>query len=89
MARKHANIEQLDGSTSGIEDLEEDVQYFRTKKYWKEGRLRTSYQIFLDANDIVEKSELLDKSKDTGKAKVLDARKYAIGSNFKHFPPWS
>ena len=45
------------------------------------------YQAFLYANDIVEKSDLPDKSKDTKKAKVLDARKGAIGSNFKHFPP--
>ena len=86
MTRKHANIEQLDGSTSVSEDLEEDVKYFRTKSYWKEGRLGTSYQVFLDANDIVEKSDLSDKSK---KAKILDARKCAIGSNFKHSPSWS
>ena len=89
MTRKHANIEQLDGSTSVSEDLEEDVKYFRTKSYLKEGRLGTSYQGFLDANDIVEKSDLSDKSKNTEKAKILDARKCGIGSNFKHSPSWS
>ena len=87
MTRKHATIDQLDGSTSVSEDLKEDEKYYRTKNYWKEERLGTSYQVFLDANDIVENSDLPDKSKE--KAKILDARKCAIGSNFKHFPPWS
>ena len=64
-------------------------QSVKTKSYWKEGRLDTSYQAFLDANDIVEKSDLPEKSRDTEKAKVLDARKCAFGSDFKYFPPWS
>ena len=58
MTRKDANIEQLDESTSVSEEQEGDVQYFRTQSYRKEGRLDTSYQSFLDANDMVEKSDL-------------------------------
>ena len=51
MTRKHHNLEQLDGI---VEDLEEDEKYLSTQHYWKEGRIGTVYQTFLDVNDIKE-----------------------------------
>ena len=87
MTRKHPNIEQLDGNST-IEDLEKDEQYENTKHYWKEGYLGTVFQVFIDANKIIEESHLGSECKNAEKDKVLDARKRAFGDNYKYFPPW-
>ena len=49
---------------------------------------RANGQTFLDANEVIEESDLSEDMKGREKAKVLDARKCAIGSNFRLFPPW-
>jgi hypothetical protein len=53
------------------------------------GTVSTVYQTFLDANKIIDKSELDEDEKEKAKAKLLDAKKTAFGDWFKHFPPWS
>ena len=85
MTRKHGEIEQLDGNT----DDTLDEHYEGTKHYWKLGRLGTVYQTFLDANTIINNSELDEDDKKKEKAKLLDARKTAFGDRFMFFPPWS
>ena len=87
MARKHAEIEQLDGNSENDETTDE--KYAGSRHYWAEGRLSTVYQTFLDANEIIDKSELDEEEKEKEHAKLLDARKTAFGAHFKHFPPWS
>ena len=87
MARKHAEIEQLDGNVENDEIIDEKCA--GSKHYWEEGRLSTVYQVFLDANEIIDKSELDEEEKKKEKDKLLDARKTAFGAHFKHFPPWS
>ena len=86
MTRKHPHIEQLDGIS---DDLDNEDIYFKTSQYWKEGKLTSIYQTYLDVLDIIEKSELTDESKDVERAKVLEARKNAFGKDFELFPPWS
>ena len=46
MARKHANIEQLDGSVSLRDNLEDNDNYINTIMYWKEGSLEPSIRHF-------------------------------------------
>ena len=89
MTRKHQRMEQLDGSNSISDDLEEDDKFCKTIQYWKEGKLGTIFQAYLDVLDIIDKSELTDKSKDDEKARVLEARKKAFGTDFEFYPPWS
>ena len=86
MARKHANIEQIDGFISENDDWD---KYESCRHYWKHGHIGTVYQSFLDAVDIIENSKLTEESKQEEKEKVVEARRKAFGSNFKHFPPWS
>ena len=83
MTKKHANIEQVDGNETLDDDLEEDAQYKETSHYWKTGRLGTSYQAFIDANDCIEKSNLPEEIKKRETTKILDARKCAFGPNFE------
>ena len=85
VARKHSSIEQLDGS----DDLEESDKYSDTCHYWKTGRLGTVFQTFIDANEIIDSSNLSEVTKESEKTKVLDARKCAFGENFTHVPPWN
>jgi hypothetical protein len=85
VARKHSSIEQLDGS----DDLEEIDKYSDTCHYWKTGRLGTVFQTFIDANEIIDSSNLSEVTKESEKTKVLDARKCAFGENFTHVPPWN
>ena len=86
MARKHAQIEQLDGFS---EDILEDDKYSDTEKYWKTGIFTPVFQSFLDANEIVDScSDLSEKEKDHEKAKILEARKCAFGDDFRYYPPW-
>ena len=82
MTKKHANIEQVDGNDTVLED--EDDKYTETEHYWKTGRLGTIYQTFLDVNKIIDSSNLQGESKKLEKEKALDSRKFAFGSNFQN-----
>ena len=90
MTRKHGKIDQLDGLASeDIDEIDDDKEYTRTKHYWKTGWLGTVYQSFLDANQIIEKSDLDEGSKVEEKEKLLEARKLAFGDNYRRVPPWT
>ena len=90
ISRKHAKLEQVDGSTSISEDFEdnENEKYSSTLRYWKDGKLGTAFQSYLDAIEIIETSNLSEDLKDVEKSKVLEARKKAFGSEFEYYPPW-
>ena len=87
MSRKHNNIDQMDGNNSSVE-IDDDQKYSKTDHYWKTGKLGTIFQSFLDANDLIEKSNLEEEVKSKEKQKILQARKHAFGNDFRHFPPW-
>ena len=70
------------------EDNDDNDKYIGTHNYWKTGRLTTIFQSFLDANDIIESSNLNSEMKIIEKETVLEARKLAFGKDFRHFPPW-
>ena len=90
MTKKHANIEQVDENESLMDDdLEEDTKYPETSHYWRTGRLGTVYQAFIDANNIIENSNLPEDVKKCETKKILDARTDAFGPNFSHVPPWN
>ena len=90
MARKHSKIQQIDGNdTFENEEIDDDTKYSGTNHYWKTGRLGTVYQCFLDANEIVENSNLESEMKTEEKEKILEARKLAFGNYFRNFPPWN
>ena len=67
MMRKHSQLEQLDGYISDNTD-NEDKKYAETEKYWKTWILSTIFQSYLDANKIVDRSDLTEneKGKNTG-----------------------
>ena len=88
MTRKHPNLEQLDGSNSVMEDLDVDEKYHSTKHYWEKGKLGKVYQTFLDANDIIESSDLNEECKQMERNKVLEARKCSFGGSYIYFLPW-
>ena len=90
MTRKHAKLDQVDGSTSISDDFEdnENEKYSSTIRYWKEEKLGTAFQSYLDAIEIIETSDLSEDLKDAEKSKVLEARKQAFGSEFAYYPPW-
>ena len=56
MTRKHSQLEQLDGNISDVTD-DEDEKYAETEKYWKTGILSKIFQSYLDANEIVDRSD--------------------------------
>ena len=87
MGRKHRNIDQLDGSND-VEEFELDMKYDRSEHYWKKGNIGIAYSIFLDANCLVDASNLSEKEKSKEKAKLLESRKSVFGNNFHQFPPW-
>ena len=90
MKRKHSIIEQIDGNVSVSEDAtNHDDKYSNTRHYWEKGHLGTMYQTFLDANEIIDNSDLSEEDKVIEKARVLEARKKAFGFSFENFPPWS
>ena len=91
MTRKHASMEQIDGNDSYVgDDLDkDDEKYSGTSQYWKTGKLDTVYQVFIDANDIIDSSDLTEESKNDEKEKILNARKTAFGPNFSFVPPWN
>ena len=86
VSRKHGNIEQLDGHN---DDSSSDDKYFYTRNYWEKGRLGTVYQSYLDAKEIIEKSDIKEDEKFIENEKLLDSRKLAFGQDFKRFPPWN
>ena len=66
---------------------DKDEKYERTQHYWKEGRLGSGYQTYLDAIDILTNSGFSEDVKTSEKGKVLEARKISFGTNYKYFPP--
>ena len=52
------------------------------------GWLGSAYQTYIDAIEVIESSEISEGAKIIEKDKLLDARRLAIGTNFKNFPPW-
>ena len=89
MARKHCNLAQIDGNDTFTMNEIEDEKYAETLHYWKTGRLGTVFQCFLNANEIIENSNLETDFKTKEKVKVLEARKLAFGKYCRNFPPWS
>ena len=90
MTRKHLTVEQVDGNaTLTDDDIVEDDKYSDTCHYWKTGILGTSFQTFLDANEIIDSSNFSEEIKEIEKAKVLEARKFAFGENYEYVPPWN
>ena len=82
-------MEQVDGNETLTDDDLEDAKYSETSHYWRTGRLGTAYQAFIDANAIIEKSNLPEDAKKREVEKILDARKHAFGPNFSYVPPWN
>ena len=90
MSRKHTTIKQVDGNNSFVGDeSEEDEKYDRSVHYWKTGYLGTGYQNFIDANEVIDASNLNEVSKNEEKEKILEARKCAFGDIFINMPPWN
>ena len=85
MGRKHGNIEQLDGND---DELDNDKRYDSTEHYWKKGRIGMAYHSFLDANHLIDCTDLPKDEKDKEKEKLLDSRKDAFGKSFENYPPW-
>ena len=88
MAKKHARIEQPDGNISFNEGSTIDEIYENTEHYWRRGWLGTIFRTFLDANEVIDSSNLDEENKAKEKEKVLEARKTAFGENYKWYPPW-
>ena len=86
MSRIHNRIEQLDGNAD--DNLEGDENYEGSKHYWMKGWLGGAFQSFIDANKVLEDCDLSEDDKNTERAKLLDARKSALGDSFRYFPPW-
>ena len=87
MSRKHKTIIQIDGSA---DDEETDAKYANTEHYWRKSWLGISYHVYLDANMIIDTcDDLSNEEKEKVKARLLEVRKKAFGSNFSNFPPWS
>ena len=81
MSRKHKTITQIDGCA---DDEESDAKYANTEHYWM------SYHVYLDAKMIIDTcDDLSHEEKENEKARPLEVRKKAFGSNFFNFPPWS
>ena len=88
MTKKHVQLEQLDGNTSIREDSEEieNDTFSETIRYWKEGKLGTAFQSYLDAIDVIETGNFSEDFKDIEKSQVLEARKQAFGLDFEYLP---
>ena len=84
------NVEGNINKASISEDFEDNEidKYSSTIRYWKEGKLGTAFQSYLDAIDVLETSNFSEDFKDVEKSKVLEARKQAFGSEFEYYPPW-
>ena len=83
IGRKHVDMVQLDGNDSLSEASEEDEKYLSVDNYLKTGWLGSAYQRFLDAMNIIDECSLQVDMKTDERGKVLEARKYAIGPNYK------
>ena len=57
----HLTRKQIDGNATDSDD--EDEKYSSTKFYWERGKLGTLYQVFMDANDLIEQSDLSEDEK--------------------------
>ena len=88
IGRKHVDMVQLDGNDSLSEASEEDEKYLSVENYLKTGWLGSAYQRFLDAMNIIDECSLQVDMKTDERGKVLEARKCAIGPNYRGFPPW-
>ena len=85
MSRKHSRIDQLDGQ---CDENVDDESYQGSNHYWMKGWLGRAYQSYLDAEDTLKKCDLSEADKDVEMAKLLEARKTALGSSYMDFPPW-
>ena len=85
MGRKHCNIEQLDGLDDELDKVD---RYDNTEHYWRTGRIGMAYHCFLDADKIIDSSDIPKDKKKTEKEKLLDARKNAFGKSSSNYPPW-
>ena len=47
-----------------------------------------AYHSFLDANHLIDCSDLPTDEKDKEKEKFLDSRKEVFGKSFENYPPW-
>ena len=75
MTKKHSMVEQVDeNATLTDDDLVEDDKYSDDCHYWETGLLGTAFQTFLDANNIIDTSNLSEVIKDIEKATVLEAK---------------
>ena len=88
MAKKHEMIDQLDGNISFDEGSTIDEKYENTDHYWRRGWLGPIFRMFLDANEVIDRSNLNEENKAKEKEKVLEARKTVFGENYKWYPPW-
>ena len=88
MARKHSKIDQIDGIADSLDNMADD-DYTGSKHYWAKGWLGSAYQSFLDASKVLEVCDISEEDKNIEKAKLLDARKTALGGRYSDFPPWS
>ena len=87
IGRKHVDMVQLDGNDS-LSELFEDEKYMSIETYLKTGWLGSAYQRYIDALAVIDESSLEADIKTDERGKILDARKCAIGTNFRGFPPW-
>ena len=85
MSRMHSRIDQLDGPT---DDCFNDEKYAGSKHYWMKVWLGGAYQSYIDAYDTIEECDLSEDEKNVEKAKLLNARKTALGGSYEYFPPW-
>ena len=87
MHRMHTVLEQIDGSVE--QDIaENDTEYNNTVHYWEKGRIGIAYHSFLNANAIIDDSDMTNEEKVEEKNRLLESRKNAFGNNFKNYPPW-
>ena len=65
-------MEQIDRNGSLVgDDFDGGEKFSGTSHYWKTGRVGTVYPTFVDANDIIENSDLTEGSKNQEKEKIL------------------
>jgi hypothetical protein len=50
LTRKHTRIEQINGNATDSEE----GKYSSSKFYWERKKLGTAYQVFMDANVVIE-----------------------------------
>ena len=92
LSRKHSKLEQVDGcddsDIESVKNLHDDEKYERSEHYWKTGKIGIAYHVFLDANSIVEESNLSNEEKEIERIKILESRKDFFGKSFFKYPPW-